>query len=215
MSEAWIRSAGESQSDDPSAVEISLEWLIRLRWGAVVGQASDGRRRPRAPRGRAAARAAPRPRRDPGRQQRAPRGDPGAGSPRRRGLCGAALTLDTLLLSGLLHATGGPYNPFGVLYLVHITLAAVVLGARWTWFLAALSVGCYGLLFFSHVPARAPEPRRAGDEPAPSGHVGGLHASPPILTASFVVKLSSAIERRDAAMAEMRERAARHERLAS
>ncbi len=36
-----------------------------------------------------------------------------------------------------------------------------------------------------------------------------------ILTASFVVKLSSALEHRDAAMAEMRERAARHERLAS
>jgi hypothetical protein len=65
---------------------------------------------------------------------------------------GAALTLDTLLLSGLLHASGGPYNPFGVLYLVHITLAAVVLGARWTWFLAALSVGCYGLLFVAHLP---------------------------------------------------------------
>jgi two-component system sensor histidine kinase RegB len=36
-----------------------------------------------------------------------------------------------------------------------------------------------------------------------------------ILTASFVVKLSSALERRDAAMAEMRERTARTERLAS
>ncbi|HUL80139.1 MAG TPA: sensor histidine kinase, partial [Vicinamibacteria bacterium] len=58
-----------------------------------------------------------------------------------RVLCGTALALDTLLLTGLLHSTGGPYNPFSVLYLVYITLAAVVLHARWTWFLALLSSG--------------------------------------------------------------------------
>ncbi len=155
------RSEDESQRRTPDDKgEISLDWLIRLRWGAVAGQALTV----------AVARALL-----------------GAELPltrllvliailaisnallaafrsrlsSARGLCGAALTLDTLLLSGLLHATGGPYNPFGVLYLVHITLAAVVLGARWTWFLAGLSVGCYGLLFFSHTPARAPESRRA------------------------------------------------------
>ena len=64
-----------------------------------------------------------------------------------RSLCGGALTLDTLLLTALLLATGGASNPFSVLYLVYIALAAVVLRARWTWFLAGLSVVCYGLLF--------------------------------------------------------------------
>lgn len=193
--------------------EISLDWLIRLRWGAVLGQALTV----------AVARALF------GAELPLPRllvliailaaSNALLVTMRRRvssarGLCGAALTLDTLLLSGLLHASGGPYNPFGILYLVHITLAAVVLGARWTWFLAALSVGCYGLLFFAHVPLEHLDHRG----PEMNLHLQGMWVAftiAAILTASFVVRLSSAIERRDAAMAEMRERAARHQRLAS
>jgi two-component system sensor histidine kinase RegB len=206
------RSKGQARAPDHKS-EISLDWLIRLRWGAVFGQTLTvavarlllGTELPLARlliliailavsnallaafRSRLSS---------------------------ARGLCGAALTLDTLLLSGLLHATGGPYNPFGVLYLVHITLAAVVLGARWTWFLAGLAVGCYGLLFFSHRPLE----HLSHGGPEMSLHLQGMWVAfsiAAILTASFVVKLSSAIERRDAAMAEMRERAARTERLAS
>jgi two-component system, sensor histidine kinase RegB len=206
-----------SSSDAASAVgdraDISLEWLVRLRWGAVLGQlATLGVARTllgaELPLARLllivaalaisnAALAALRTR---------------TSSP--AALCGAALTLDTLLLSGLLHATGGPYNPFGVLYLVHITLAAVVLGARWTWFLAALSVGCYGLLFFTHLPVEHLD--HGG--PEMSLHLQGMWVAftvAALLTASFVVKLSSALERRDAAMADMRERTARSERLAA
>lgn len=196
-----------------SRAEISLDWLIRLRWGAVVGQlltvaAARVLLGGEVPLARllsivavlAASNAA----------LAAVRGrvsTPAA-------LCGTALTLDTLLLSGLLHATGGPYNPFGVLYLVHITLAAVVLGARWTWFLAALSVGCYGLLFFFH---RRVEHLDHGG-PEMNLHLQGMWVAftvAALLTAYFVVKLSSALERRDAAIADMRERAARSERLAA
>jgi two-component system sensor histidine kinase RegB len=131
-----------------------------------------------------------------------------------RAWCGAALTLDTLLLTGLLHATGGASNPFSVLYLVYITLAAVVLGARWTWSLAALSVGCYGLLFATQLPLEhvghlGPEMRL---------HLQGMWVAfcvAAVLTAYFVVQMSTAIERRDAEMSAMRDRAARNERLAS
>jgi len=128
--------------------EISLDWLIRLRWGALAGllaaiavarQALD----------------APLP---------LPRlaglasvllvSNALLAIVRRRvayprALCGGALALDTLALTGLLRATGGAANPFSVLYLVYITLSAVVLGARWTWFLAALSVACYGLHYLT------------------------------------------------------------------
>ena len=101
------------------------------------------------------------------------------------------LTLDTLLLSGLLHTVGGAYNPFSILYLVHITLAAVVLGRRWTWFLAALSVACYGLLFAANPPAAA---HGATDMRI---HLQGMWVAFVVaagLTAYFVVQLSSAIE---------------------
>jgi two-component system sensor histidine kinase RegB len=193
--------------------EISLDWLIRLRWGSVAGQAATIA---------AAWRVlhAPLPlERLVGlvlalffsnlllATVRRPAAYPGA-------LCGAALTLDTLLLTGLLHATGGASNPFSVLYLVYITLGAVVLGARWTWFLAALSVGCYGLLFATHLPLEhvghlAPEMQL---------HLQGMWVAfcvAAVLTAYFVVQMSTAIERRDAEMFAMRDRAARNERLAS
>ena len=131
-----------------------------------------------------------------------------------RVLCGTALALDALLLTGLLHSTGGPYNPFSVLYLVYITLAAVVLHARWTWFLALLSSGCYGFLFVSHIPLRHLD--HGG--PEMNVHLQGMwlaFAVAAALTAYFVVRLTTEIEERDAALAEARDRAARNERLAA
>jgi two-component system sensor histidine kinase RegB len=129
-------------------------------------------------------------------------------------LCGGALTFDILQLSVLLYWSGGAYNPFSVLYLVYITLAAVVLGSRWTWFLAGLSVSCYGLLFVSHVPLEFLDHRM----PEMSRHLAGMWVAFTLsaaLTAYLVVKLSTAIDERDAAMAAMRERAAKNERVAS
>jgi two-component system sensor histidine kinase RegB len=193
-------------------VEIVLEWLIRLRWGAVLGQLAI----------LASARTilgAPLP---------LPRLfglvgllalsnvalSIGRGRVGPRTLCGAALTFDILQLSALLHASGGAHNPFSILYLVHITLAAVVLGARWTWFLSVLSVGCYGLLFVSHTPVEYLEHRT----PEMNLHLQGMWVAFTLaaaLTAYLLVRLTKAIDERDRAMAVMRERAARNERVAS
>ena len=51
---------------------------------------------------------------------------------------GAAFILDTLCLTFVLGFTGGPMNPFSLLYLVQITLSAVVLEKAWTWALGGL-----------------------------------------------------------------------------
>ncbi len=60
------------------------------------------------------------------------------------------MTIDVGLLTALLYYTGGSQNPFGFLYIVQIALAAVVLPARATWFLAVLSLGAFlSLRFFS------------------------------------------------------------------
>jgi two-component system sensor histidine kinase RegB len=189
---------------------ISLDWLVLLRWGAVIGQAATigaaevmfghlPLARLFAYVGALAAS-----------NLALTLVKARTASPRL--LCGAVLTLDTFLLSGLLQSVGGAYNPFSILYLVHITLAAVVLGRRWTWFLAALSVACYGLLFAVNPPEVA---HGAADMRI---HLRGMWIAFVVaagLTAYFVVQLSSAIERRDAEIAEMRARVARHERLAS
>jgi two-component system sensor histidine kinase RegB len=49
------------------------------------------------------------------------------GAVRDRHALGILLTLDTLCLTALLSLTGGPANPFTLLYLVQITLSAVIL----------------------------------------------------------------------------------------
>jgi two-component system sensor histidine kinase RegB len=57
------------------------------------------------------------------------------------------MAIDVFLLTALLFLTGGPFNPFSFLYLVHVALSAVVLSARMTWGLVALSLVCFGMLF--------------------------------------------------------------------
>ena len=58
----------------------------------------------------------------------------------------AVMGLDVAMLTGLLFFTGGPSNPFTVLYLVNIALAAVVLHAQWSWMLVGLTLLNFGLL---------------------------------------------------------------------
>lgn len=128
-----------------------------------------------------------------------------------RGLCGAVLVFDTLVLTALLQATGGSSNPFSVLYLVHITLAAMLLGATWTWGLTLLAVVAYGSLFL------------ADEHSAHFGHEYATHlrgmwfafALTATLTAAFVVRLTVAIQSRDREIEAIREQAARSERLVS
>ncbi len=58
----------------------------------------------------------------------------------------ALMALDIALLTLLLYFTGGPQNPFTFLYLVNIALAAIALGAQWTWMLVALALLGVGIL---------------------------------------------------------------------
>ncbi|OJV04597.1 MAG: hypothetical protein BGO12_22535 [Verrucomicrobia bacterium 61-8] len=63
--------------------------------------------------------------------------------------CAALLLLDTLTLSVILYSLGGPHNPFTAFYLLHVTIAAVLLPALWTWIGVILCSVCYALLFLS------------------------------------------------------------------
>jgi two-component system, sensor histidine kinase RegB len=72
------------------------------------------------------------------------------------------LIFDVAMLTACLALTGGPANPFSLLFLVEITLSAVVLSKAWTQLLGGLSIAGYGLLFFFHVPVPALEGHHAG-----------------------------------------------------
>ncbi|TMA23424.1 MAG: HAMP domain-containing histidine kinase [Deltaproteobacteria bacterium] len=123
-----------------SAARINLRWIVRLRWGAVGGQVITillaGRFL----------------------DSPLPLGamlavcgalalgnvlvqvwlDQG-GRPTDRA-CALNLLADIAELTALLALSGGRENPFAVLYLVHITIGAVILPARWSMFVAACSV---------------------------------------------------------------------------
>jgi len=204
------------------AQSINLSWLLRLRWGAVVGQVviilgahfGLGMAQRLGPlfatiAVAAASNAAL------GLWARRER-------PIRERLLWAVMALDVVLLTVLLDLSGGPFNPFSALYLVHIALAAVVLRAGWTWGLTVLAIACFGVLFVDHLwfPSR-------GSEPSPAHHpqhhihdvrmhLEGMWAAF-ALAAGFIVyfvqRVTRALAAREAELVEARAAAARHEKL--
>lgn len=128
-------------------------------------------------------------------------------------LVGWVFGLDAVCLTLLLMASGGPSNPFTVLYLVHITLAAAILSARQTWLLGLFSIGCFGLLFRIHHPV----PELGGH------HMGNLHfvgmwlsfVVAVVLVAIYASKISGLLREHEAARLRMEVELAKKDRLAS
>lgn len=225
-----------TEAAESVGTEVGLAWLIRLRWWAVLGQLgllgvarlwvsptlswppfltligllamsnlglTLHSRRARSP--EPTALALPHP-------------------PLRRWLKSASalqagvLLLDTFLLTGMLYFSGGPSNPFSVIYLVHVTLAAVLLGARWTWILAILSSLCFGGLFLSNQSGGEHTHMHHMPDGAFSSHLQGMWLAFALaagLIAAFGSRLAEELRRRDHQLAEVRALAARNERLAS
>jgi two-component system sensor histidine kinase RegB len=62
------------------------------------------------------------------------------------------MTLDLLALTALLYFSGGPANPFTIFYFLNLALAAVLLSSKWGWMLTLLAVACLAALFNWHTP---------------------------------------------------------------
>jgi two-component system sensor histidine kinase RegB len=134
----------------------------------------------------------------------------------RRSVMGGALMLDAGLLTGVLYLVGGPLNPFSIVYLVGITMAAVALGRRWAVSLAIVSNVAYGLTFAYNRPFEFSDPS------ASSGilalHLYGMWvalAAAAGLIAYFVSRIAEALEQRERELTISRAAAARSERLAA
>jgi two-component system, sensor histidine kinase RegB len=133
-------------------------------------------------------------------------------------LPGLVLGLDVLLLTGLLYGSGGAANPFTAIYLVHITLAAVVMRGLWAWALGALSVAGFGLLFFWNVHVHSLAHMDHGGGAGLSLHLVGMWVAFAItagLIAAFVGRVTEALRRRDEELAALRDLSARQARLAA
>lgn len=63
-----------------------------------------------------------------------------------------SVSADLLLFSVLLFLSGGPANPFSFLYLIHIALAALILSPRAAYALVAAALSCSLALFWLHLP---------------------------------------------------------------
>jgi two-component system, sensor histidine kinase RegB len=198
------------------ASRINLTWLVRLRWGAFVGQGllvlavdgSMGIALPTLPLlviigvGLATN----------GGLTLWQRGATQVGD----AVLSGVMLLDALLLTALLYLSGGPFNPFSTLYLVNVALAAVLLPARWAWGLLMASLLAFGSLFLLY---RLPAP---GGLPLPSHaelmrlHIEGMWVAF-ALAAGFIVyfvqRVRRALAAREAELARARDLASRREKV--
>lgn len=144
-------------------------------------------------------------------------------------LLASVLVLDGFLLTVVLHATGGAMNPFSVLYLVHVALAALVLDVRATWVVAAVTCLDFASLFVDGGASSSSMP--AGHHAHHMGHGAagaaadgiGMHLRGMLIgyavaagfVGYFVFRVARALERREREMLALRDWAARTEKLAS
>ncbi len=131
-------------------------------------------------------------------------------------LIGWMFVLDTLGLTAVLMLTGGPTNPFTLLYLVHITLSATILNQRQTWAIGVLASLCFGLLFWKYRPIAALEMHRLGT--GVNLHLIGMWAAfaiASLLVAMFSGKISALLRQNEESLLRMQEELGRKERLAS
>lgn len=129
-------------------------------------------------------------------------------------LLGVVITLDILLLTVLLYYTGGATNPFNFLYLIHIALAAVTLEVLWMGILAALASACFASLFWWQVPLTLV----GAVELPPRLHALGMFVAF-ALAAAFIVyfvhRVTAELAQKEAELRRARDLSERNQRLTS
>ena len=131
----------------------------------------------------------------------------------RNGALLLALLLDVAALTVLLYLSGGATNPFVFLYLLQVALAAVLLEAWSTWTMVGVTSLCFAGLMRFYVPLDL-EP----DDPA---RLFRLHMIGMLicfvldvgLLVVFMTRINRILRRRDARLADMRQRAAEEDHI--
>lgn len=205
------------RSTDSSPTAITLAWLVTLRWGAVIGQTATilfsvvilNLGLPRIPLALLVLTTA------------STNIGISIGLRKRPNVSSSSvgwlLILDTLVLTALLYWSGGPSNPFSVLYLVHVTLAALTLGMRWAGGIVVLSCLSFAALFLWNVPISGME-HAHHEGTAFSIHLQGMWIAFAIaasLITYFVAQVARSLRAREAELAEAQLARARSEKLAS
>ena len=127
----------------------------------------------------------------------------------------AQLCVDVLALSVLLYYGGGSTNPFVSLFLLPLVIAAATLPQRYTWSMAALTLGCYSVLMIYFVPLPHSHHDHNSDS-AFTTHVMGMWLGffiSAMVVAYFVTQMATAVRKRDEQLARAREDILRNERI--
>jgi two-component system sensor histidine kinase RegB len=133
----------------------------------------------------------------------------------RRVSMALALCADAALLTGLLDITGGPFNPFIVMFVAYSWLAAVTVSPQWAMLVTMVSVAGFGWLVLDHVEAEAAEHHRLTDFPAHLFTMWFACATIAELVAHYVARARATLAQRQRQLDEARERALRSEHLAA
>ena len=107
----------------------------------------------------------------------------------------AALFVDVFVLTALLRASGGASNPFAVVFLVQVTIAAVVLRHVRMWLVVTFAVVGYAALFVGMDPSTMHV--HSGGEGGFDAHLQGMWIAFTMTAlgiAGFVSRLASALE---------------------
>ncbi|WP_295685273.1 ATP-binding protein [uncultured Nevskia sp.] len=123
------------------------------------------------------------------------------------------LFIDITALTALLYLSGGATNPFVFLYLMQVTLGAILLEMRSTWVLVAYSCVCFVVLIDHHVPLVFGEhaQRTAFDL-----HVLGMlvcFVLDILLLVVFIRQIGTNLRRRDRNLADLRQHAAEEDHI--
>ncbi|WP_255368933.1 ATP-binding protein [Polaromonas sp. OV174] len=124
-----------------------------------------------------------------------------------------ALLVDVAMLTAQLYLSGGASNPFSFLFLLQVTLSAVLLQAWSVWAMVSITAACFALLAVFGRPLPLPLDLELG---LASPHIQGLlicfvlNAS---LVVIFIARINRNLRERDAHLASLRQRAVEEEHI--
>ena len=124
-----------------------------------------------------------------------------------------ALLIDVAVLTVQLYLSGGTSNPFVFLYLLQITLGAVLLRGAYIWSIVIITLLCFGVLATHHLPLELPQDLHQG---LSSLYVIGLlvcFVLNATLVVVFITRINLNLRERDARLAAARRRRVEEEHI--
>jgi two-component system sensor histidine kinase RegB len=123
------------------------------------------------------------------------------------------LLLDVAALTAQLYLSGGAANPFVSLYLLQVTLSAVLLNTRSTWVVVVVTCLCFAGLIVFHQPLALPEALR---DDLFQLHILGMlicFVLDAALIVVFMTRIAQNLRERDAGLATLKQQAAEEDHI--